>query len=66
MKVNMVQHIINKQKYEEPELNCCSNLLNYLENDLSSDFEDEYDIALHNINRRCPQALNTWFTKSLL
>ena len=39
------------KKYEEPELNCCSNLLNYLETDLYWDQENEYDIA---------------FTKSLL
>ena len=33
------------KKYEEPELNCCSNLLNYLETDLHRDMEDKYDIA---------------------
>ena len=31
--------------YDEPELNCCSNLLNYLESEISCDFENEYDIA---------------------
>ena len=39
------------KKYEEPELNCCSNLINYLESELCWDLENEYDIA---------------FTKSLL
>jgi hypothetical protein len=33
------------QKYDEPELNCCSNLLKILESDLFWDREDEYDIA---------------------
>ena len=33
------------KKYEEPELNCCSNLLNFLESDLFWDREDEYDIS---------------------
>jgi len=31
--------------YEEPELNCCSNLLNNLESELCWDFENEYDVA---------------------
>ena len=31
--------------YDEPELNCCSNLLNYLESEISWDLENEYDIA---------------------
>lgn len=35
------------KKYEEPELNCCSNILNNLEADLDRDMEDAYDIALH-------------------
>ena len=39
------------KKYEEPELNCCSNLINYLESELFWDLENEYDIE---------------FTKSLL
>ena len=39
------------KKYEEPELKCCSNLINYLESELCWDLENEYDIA---------------FTKSLL
>jgi len=33
------------KKYEESELNCCSNLLNYLESELYWNLEDEYDIA---------------------
>ena len=33
------------KKYEEPELNCCSNLINYLESELCWDLENEYDIA---------------------
>ena len=33
------------KKYDEPELNCCSNLLNSLESDLFWDREDAYDIA---------------------
>jgi hypothetical protein len=32
-------------KYEESELNCCSNLINYLESELERDLENEYDIA---------------------
>jgi hypothetical protein len=32
--------------YEEPELNCCSNLLNNLESELCWDLENEYDIAV--------------------
>jgi hypothetical protein len=43
MKVNMEQIIINNQKYEEPELNCCSNLLDYLELEIYLDKEDKYD-----------------------
>lgn len=39
------------KKYEEPELNCCSHLINYLESEIERDLENEYDIA---------------FTKSLL
>lgn len=35
------------KKYEEPELICCSNLINYLESELCWDLENEYDIALH-------------------
>ena len=31
--------------YDEPELNCCSNLLNNLESEIYWDLEDEYDIA---------------------
>jgi hypothetical protein len=31
--------------YDEPELNYCSNLLNYLENKIISDSEDAYDKA---------------------
>ena len=31
--------------YDEPELNCCSNLLNYFESELYWDLENEYDIA---------------------
>jgi hypothetical protein len=31
------------QSYEEPELNCCSNILNNLERHM----EDAYDIAFH-------------------
>ena len=33
------------KKYEEPELNCCSNLLNYLESEMCRNLENEYDIA---------------------
>ena len=33
------------KKYEEPELNCCSNLINYLETELYRDLENEYDNA---------------------
>lgn len=33
------------KKYEETELNCCSNLINYLESELCCDFENEYDIG---------------------
>ena len=33
------------KKYEEPELNCCSNLINYLESELYWDLENEYDNA---------------------
>lgn len=29
------------KKYEEPELNCCSNLLNYLETEIYGDLEDK-------------------------
>lgn len=32
--------------YEEPELNCCSNLLTNLESELCWDLENEYDIAV--------------------
>ena len=31
--------------YDEPELNCCSNLINNLESEIYRDLEDEYDIA---------------------
>lgn len=31
--------------YDEPELNCCSNLLNNLESEICYDLENEYDIA---------------------
>jgi hypothetical protein len=31
--------------YDEPELNCCSNLLNNLETEICYDLENEYDIA---------------------
>lgn len=31
--------------YDEPELNCCSNLLNNLESEICWDLENEYDIA---------------------
>jgi len=31
--------------YDEPELNCCSNLLNNLESEIECDLENEYDIA---------------------
>lgn len=34
--------------YDEPELNCCSNLLHYLETELSYDSEHNYDIAFTN------------------
>ena len=30
--------------YDEPELNCCSNLLNNLESEICWDLENEYDI----------------------
>ena len=33
------------KEYEEPELNCCSNLLNNLESEIYWDLENEYDIA---------------------
>lgn len=33
------------KEYEEPELNYCSNLLNYLESELDRNLENEYDIA---------------------
>ncbi len=32
------------KNYEEPELNTCSNLINYLESELCWDLENEYDI----------------------
>lgn len=35
------------KKYEEPELNCCSELLNYLETEVCRDLENEYDNCLH-------------------
>jgi hypothetical protein len=36
--------------YEEPELNCCSNLLRHLESDLCWSLENKYDIAFaHNL-----------------
>lgn len=38
-------HYQQTKKYEEHELNCCSNLINYLESELCWDFENEYDIA---------------------
>ncbi len=31
--------------YDEFELNCCSNLINYLESEISWDLENTYDIA---------------------
>ena len=35
------------KKYEEPELNCCSNLLNNLDTEICWDLENEYDQAIH-------------------
>ena len=32
--------------YDEPELNCCSNLLNNLESEICHDLENDYDIAV--------------------
>ena len=34
------------KKYEEPELNCCSNLLNNLESEIYWDLENKYDLEL--------------------
>lgn len=39
------------KKYNEPELNCCSDLINHFESEIDWDLENKYDIA---------------FTKSLL
>ena len=34
--------------YDEPELNCCSRIINYLENDIEKSLEDAYDEAVTN------------------
>lgn len=34
------------KKYEEPELNCCSNLQNYLESEIYWDLENKYDLEI--------------------
>lgn len=41
-----IKYFQQSKKYEEPELNCCSNLLNYLESEICWDLENEYDVAL--------------------
>jgi hypothetical protein len=33
------------KKYDEPELNCCSNLINSLQSDMCYDSENKYDMA---------------------
>ena len=37
------------KKYEEPELNCCSDILNYIESEIYWDLENEYDVAFTKI-----------------
>jgi hypothetical protein len=42
-------YTINKKTtYYQPELNCCSHLLNYLEGEVCRLQEDAYDIAITN------------------
>ena len=38
--------------YDEPELNCCSNLLNNLESEICWDLGNKYDIAFTNNFRK--------------
>jgi hypothetical protein len=41
----MITYYQQTKIYDEPELNCCSNLLNKLESDIWYDWEDKYEAA---------------------